>query len=697
MSISKFSLLPLLLLLASCGDNSQQKSEIPDAASVVEVSAPSTDQTFGSFGIDLAARDKTIRPGSDFFRYANGTWLDENEIPADRTSTSMSLIVHERAQERVLSIIEELSAKSGTHGSTEQKVGDYYVSWMDTDALNQKGVSPLKPDLGRIRNLEDVSDLTAEFGRLHYVNGMSPIIHSIRVNPENPDQYIANISLGGIGLPDRDYYLEDSKRFKDIRESYLEHIAEMLSLTGYEDSKKGAEEILALETRIAEHQWVRADRRDRDKTHNPMTVNELKDCYPGFDWDLFLRSGTYSDLTELNVSHPDVITQLIELVNTTPLETWQVYLTYHMTSNNASTLSEAFDDANFRFWGEVLRGQEKQLGRWKRGVSRVGAKNGLGEALGQIYVKRYFPESSKLQMQTLVENLRSAYGERIDALEWMSDETKIEARAKLAAFRAKIGYPDQWQDLDSIQIHKGDLFGNTRAIRKFFEDYDVARINKPTDREEWFMTPQTVNAYYMPPFNEIVFPAAILEPPFFDPNADDAVNYGAIGATIGHEMGHGFDDQGSKSDAKGVKRNWWTQEDRVAFESLTGRLGDQFSQYEAVPGTFIDGKFTMGENIGDLGGLVVAYRAYKLSLQGKEAPILEGLTGDQRFFLAYAQSWRSKQREEALVQRLKSDPHSPPYFRVNGVVRNVVEWYSAFDVTEEDALYLPPEERVSIW
>ena len=368
-----------------------------------------------------------------------------------------------------------------------------------------------------------------------------------------------------------------------------------------------------------------------------------------------------------------------------------------MISNQASLLSAHIDNANFNFGGKVINGLEKPLQRWKRGVSRVGAKTGLGESLGQIYVKRHFKDSSKKQMEALVENLRKAYGDRIDSLTWMGEATKKEARAKLAAFRAKIGYPDRWLDLNAIEIERDDLFGNALRIRRFFEDYDVARLKRPTDKEEWFMMPQTVNAYYNPAFNEIVFPAAFLTAPFFDPAADAAVNYGAIGATIGHEMGHGFDDQGSKFDARGVKRNWWTDEDRAAFEVRTARLAEQYDKYEAVPGHFVDGKFTLGENIGDLGGVVVAYHAYQLSLNGKEAPIIDGLTGVQRFFLANAQAFRTKRREEVSLRYLKSDPHSPDKFRINGVVRNIDEWYLAFNIQEGDALYLPPEERVSIW
>ncbi len=697
-SVLKSSVAATALLLAACGDSNDNASSDAAGKAATEMQASAnTSPAIGDWGVDLTARDEAVTPGNDFFNYANGTWMATHDIPADRSSYGVGLIVHERAQERVKAIIEELGAKGGEKGTPEQKVGDYYASWMDTATLNELGAAPLKADLDRIAGISDLTGLTEEFGRANYVGGNRVITAGLGIDPRDPNKYNMNIGLGGMGLPDRDYYLEDNERFNTIRAAYKDHIAEMLTLAGIEDAAAKADAIMALETKVAELQWIRADRRDRDKTFNPTTVAKLSEDYPGFDWNLYLASGGIEGLEEINVSHPDTINPLIALLSSEDLDTWKAYLSYHLISNNASLLSEEIDAANFRFWGGVMRGQEQQLDRWKRGVSRVGAKTGLGEALGQIYVKRHFPESSKAKMETLVENLRKAYGERIDTLPWMGDDTKVEARAKLAAFRAKIGYPDNWMDLDGIEIDRADLFGNARRITKFFEDFDVARLKRPTDKEEWFMMPQTVNAYYLSNFNEIVFPAAILEPPFFDPNADPAVNYGAIGAIIGHEMGHGFDDQGSKSDAQGIKRNWWTDADREAFESRTKVLGDQFSSYEAVPGAFVDGSFTMGENIGDLGGLEVAYLAYKLSLNGEEAPVIDGLTGDQRFFLAYAQSWRTKVRDEATLERLKSDPHSPAKYRVNGIVRNVDAWYDAFGVKEGDELYIAPDDRVKIW
>jgi len=428
-----------------------------------------------------------------------------------------------------------------------------------------------------------------------------------------------------------------------------------------------------------------------------MTYGEFVAAYPGLDWDRYFNAAGIEQLDDLNVSYPSAMATVIELVNSNHVEDWKSYMTFHLISNNASLLSEDIDQENFRFYSTVLNGVPEQRERWERGVQRVGSMNSLGEAIGQVYVERHFPQSAKAQMEQLVENLRSALAQSIAELDWMGAETKAEANLKLNSFRPKIAYPDEWTDLSAIEISRDDLFANAQSVREYNYREDLADLDRPTNREEWGMTPQTVNAYYNPPFNEIVFPAGILQPPFFDPAADLAVNYGGIAAVIGHEMGHGFDDQGSKSDYKGVQRNWWTDEDRANFDKLTTALAAQYSQFEPVPGHFIDGNFTLGENIGDLGGVSLAYRAYKMALGGEDAPISDGLTGDQRFFLSYAQIWQAKFREDAAIQRLTSDPHSPPEFRVNGVVRNLDEWYEAFDVQPGDALYLPPEERIRIW
>ncbi|MFC4349126.1 M13 family metallopeptidase [Kordiimonas lipolytica] len=695
-AVLKSSVAATALLLAACG-NSEQSNDAPANEQVV-AKADVTPE-LGSFGVDLTAQKTSVKPGDNFFEYMNGTWLDTFELPADRTNYGAFTVLAERSRDRTKAIIDEVTAGDFPQGSVEQKIGDYYNSYMDVEAINARGIEPLRPLLDEIAAVEDVTGLTRMFGREGMDSMISPVSGGLGIDRENPDYYILNLGLGGLGLPDRDYYLDDSERFQGIRDAYKAHIAEMLGFAGVsaEDAAAQAETILALETRLAEKQWERADRRDRTKNFNPTTMEELKANYTGFDWDAFFAAGGIEGLAKVNVSGPQPLKDAIALVNEIPVADWKAYLTYHTISNHAAILSEEIDTANFNFFGKTLRGQQEQQDRWKRATARVGALNALGEAIGQVYVKRHFPPEAKAEMVKLVENLRTAMGQRIDGLDWMGEETKKEAHAKLASFNPKIGYPNKWKDLSKIDIKEGDLFANAKAIDAFNYEDLLGRFKRKTDKDEWFMTPQTVNAYYNPQFNEIVFPAAILQPPFFDLGADPAVNYGGIGAVIGHEMGHGFDDQGSKSDATGVQRNWWTDEDRAAFEKLTSVLGAQYDQYEPVPGNHVDGTFTMGENIGDLGGLRMAYTAYKLSLGGKEAPVIDGLTGDQRFFMAWAQVWKRKYAEEELLNRLKSDPHSPSEYRTNGIVRNMDEWYEAFDVKEGDALYLPPEERVQIW
>ncbi len=691
------SALLVTLLLAGCDAEVDQPAAEAATAPIEAADNPALTPRIPPWGVDLSAKNPATKPGDDFWRYVNGTWADETEIPPDRVTHGVWLDVHERAEQRVRDIIEALAAVDSEPGSSEQMVGDYYASWMNTDKLDDLGIAPLASDLNRIAAIDSVAELAAEFGRQYYISGASPFSAGLGIDPEDPSAYRVNVGLSGLSLPDRDYYLEDSEQFAGTRAAFVKHVAEMLSFAGQTEVDERAAKVLALETDMAKLQWVRADRRDRDKTYNPATVASLKAEHPDYDWAAFFASHNMTFVDDVILNHPDTIAPLVALVNGTPIDTWKDYLLYHLISGNASLLSTEIDDANFAFWGKVMRGQEQQLDRWKRGVARVGARWGMGEALGQIYVDRHFPAESKAQMLELVENVRAAYAERLDALDWMGEETRKEAHAKLAAFYPKIGYPDKWIDLSSIVIDPDDLLGNARRIVKFFEDRDVSKLKTGTDKSEWFMMPQTVNAYYLPNFNQIVFPAAILEAPFFDPAADPAVNYGAIGAVIGHEMGHGFDDQGSKYDADGVKRNWWTDEDRANFTARTVKLGEQYSGYEAVPGHFVDGSNTMGENIGDLGGLEVAYHAYRMSLGDVPAPVIDGLTGDQRFFLAFGQAWRSERRDEALIRQLKAQPHSPPVFRVNGVVRNMDAWYEAFDVKEGDALYLSPEARVRIW
>ena len=685
-------------LLAAC---SAEESTVGSVQSAAENPAAENIEVLtvelGSFGIDLSHQDPGTRAGDDFFRFTNGQWLDTYELPADRSSYGSFSVLGDRSDERVRTIITDLTSIEPAQGSMEQKISDYYLSYMNTDALNERGISPLLPGLSKLAEIDTADELVAAFGRSRIDTTASPISFGIGADRSNPDRHQLGVSVGGIGLPDRDYYLEDTEQYLNVRVEYAAHIQRILDFANIEDSAAKAAAVLAVETQIAEHIWPRADRRNRDLTYNPMSYDEFTAAYPGFDWDGYFSSAGVQYLEDLNVSYPSAMAPIIDLIAEIPVANWNSYMTYHFISNNAGVLSDEIDQENFHFYSTILNGVPQQRERWERGVARVGALNSLGEAVGQVYVERHFPESAKQQMGDLVENLRTALAQSIEQLDWMSDETKTEALSKLNAFRPKIAYPDEWTDLSSIEIGLDDLFANAQSVREFNYEDSLSRLGKPTNREEWGMTPQTVNAYYNSSFNEIVFPAGILQPPFFDPAADLAVNYGGIGAVIGHEMGHGFDDQGSKSDSMGVQRNWWTDEDRSNFEVLTTALAAQYDQFEPVEGYFIDGNFTLGENIGDVGGLSLAYRAYKMALDGEQAPIIDGLTGDQRFFLSWAQVWQRKYREDALIQRLTSDPHSPSEFRVNGVVRNFDEWYEAFDVQPEDALYLSPQDRVRIW
>ncbi|MBB1308161.1 M13 family metallopeptidase [Pseudoalteromonas sp. SR41-8] len=648
----------------------------------------------GSFGVDLTARNEAIKPGDDFFMYASGTWYDNYVMPADKTRYGAFAGLAERSEERVKAIIEEIAARKDLN--TEEKlVADFYNAYMDTDTLNKLGVSPIKPLLTEISNVSSIDDLTKLFGQSWLTGVNSPIGGGMWFNRLDPNKYEMSLGAGGLGLPDRSYYLEDSERFVKTRTAYVAHIADMLKFAGVDNTTERAEAILALETKIAQGHWPREKRRNRDLTLNQIERSELSSSYPDFNWDLYFEQTGYQ-VPQLNVSQPEPVKAMIALINQEDVTVWKDYLTYHALSSNAELLSEDVFNTNFAFYGKELNGQQEPRPRWKRAISQMSSTDSLGFAIGKVYVARYFPESSKQQMSALVENLRTALGERIDNLDWMGAETKVNARAKLAAFVPKIGYPDVWQSFDGLSISSNDLMGNIKNTREFFRAESAAKELQKTDRNRWGMTPQRVNAYYNSSFNEIVFPAAILQPPFFDPNADPAVNYGGIGAVIGHEMGHGFDDQGSKSDANGVQRNWWTDADRAAFDAKADQLAAQYSQYEPIPGNFVNGRNSLGENIGDVGGLAMAYHAYKLSLNGKEAPIIDGLTGDQRFFLAWAQVWKEKRTEQSMLNQLRGGTHAPGRFRAQAP-RNHDAWYKAFNVQPGDALYLPENQRVRIW
>jgi putative endopeptidase len=653
---------------------------------------PAHKAAIGAFGLDLSAGNSAVKPGDDFFAYASGNWYDHFEIPPDRTSFGAFNQLDELSKQRVRELIEQAAASRPASGTAAQKIGDYYAAYMDQAAIETNGLAPAEGDLKRIAAAATKADVAKLFGQ----PGFSSLFDlDLPPDLKNPDRYSVVISQSSLGLPDRDYYLKEDPKLQEIRTKYVAYIEQILALGGVADAAARAKEIMAFETAAAKVQWPIEKRRDVDAAYNPRTKTQLLAFAPGFPWQAFLEASSVGARQDLVLSEITAIHDLAELFKSTPLPTLKAYLTFHYLSDHAPYLPKRFDDARFAFYGQTLRGQPQQRERWKRAVDEV--NGGLGELVGQLYVARYFPPESKAKMQELVANLRAALSERIDSLEWMTPETKSRAHEKLATFTPKIGYPDQWKDYSALQIRRDDLIGNVRRAAEWRWQYQVARLDKPVDRQEWQMTPQTINAYYNPLNNEIVFPAAILQPPFFDPNADAAVNYGGIGAVIGHEIGHGFDDQGRKFGPDGGLKDWWTQQDADVFKGRVTRLVNQFSAFEALPGLHVNGANTIGENIGDLGGLNMSYHAYHLSLKGKPAPVIDGLSGDQRFFLSWAQVWRTKIRDGQLREYVMSDVHSPPYFRVNGPLPNINEWYDAFNVHPGDKLYIKPDDRVSIW
>ena len=674
--------------LAACG----QGDGAGQTGAKTEKTTAATTPELGAWGVETADIDANVDPGDDFFRYVNGKWLDTFQIPEEYSSYGSFTVLFERSEDRVKTIIEDAAASNAAEGSLEQKIGDYYAAYLDTDAINAKGFEVVAEDFAAIDAAQTHEDIARLMGD-PALGASTPIGVFVNVDAKQTDRYVTYITQAGLGLPNRDYYLDE--KFADKRPKYIAYIEQALSLGGVEGAAEKAQAVFDLEKKMAEVHWEPAKRRNRDLTYNLKTIDELKAFAPEMPWDVAFGAAGLGGETEFVVREDDAIQALAEIFSDTSVDTWKAYLKFHILNDNSDVLPTALDDASFAFFGTELRGTPKQRERWKRGVAAV--NGAMGEAVGEVYVERYFPPESKEQMQQLVANLRTALAERINTLEWMGEDTQAQAQAKLDKFTPKIGYPDKWRDYSALAVTEDNAYLNSRNAGEFAWDYSISRLGGPVDKTEWGMTPQTVNAYYNSSRNEIVFPAAILQAPFFDPNADPAVNYGGIGAVIGHEIGHGFDDQGRKSDGDGVLRDWWTEEDAANFQVLADKLGAQYATYEPVPGFFVNPGLTMGENIGDIGGLAMAYHAYKLSLNGEEAPVIEGYTGDQRFFLAWAQVWKRLNREEALKNQVATDPHSPAEYRVNGVVRNMDAWYDAFNVTEEDELYLPPEDRVQIW
>ena len=650
-----------------------------------------------SSGIEQAGFDKAVRPQDDLFRAVNGSWLAKTEIPADRSDYGVFAILAEKAETDLREIIENCAAsKDNAPGSERQKVGDLYASFIDEARAEELGIRPIEARLAAVDAIQTKAELIRMLAELSKFGVSGPLGCYVDTDAKKSDEHILNISQSGLGLPDRDYYWD--AKFKAKLEAYQAHVERMLTLAKIGDAKlckQAAADIVALETRIAKAQWSKVQNRDADKTYNKMGLAELARLTPGFDWPLYFQAIGVKDARELVVSQPSYLTAMAELLDKVPLATWKVWLKLNIVHRYASLLNKELVDAEFAFYGTTLRGVPQNRPRWKRGVAVV--EGCLGEALGKLYVEKRFPPEAKQRMDQMVKNVLDAYRIRFNNLDWLSPATKEKALAKLAMFTPKIGYPKKWRDYSPLEIRRGDLVGNIERHATYEWNRDLAKLGKPVDRDEWHMTPQTINAYYNPSQNEIVFPAAILQPPFFNLAADDAANYGGIGAVIGHETGHGFDDQGSKWDGAGNLNQWWTPADRAEFDKRGDALAAQFDRFEPFPGFKVNGRFTLGENIGDLAGLTIAYDAYRLSLGGKPAPVIDGLTGDQRFFLGWAQVWRRKHREADLKNRLVTDPHSPAEYRVNGTVRNVPAFYPAFGVKEGDKMYLPPEKRVKIW
>ncbi len=682
----------LITGLTAC--NTSEKTNTEDTSQKTQTAA-AVEKALGS-GIDFANFDKSVRPQDDFYHYVNGTWIKNTQIPSDRTSSGAFYDLREKSKDDVKAIIEEVAAtKDLKSGSDEQKVADLYRSFMDLETLDKLGIKPIQPILDKIQSLKNKDELVAYFGESQVLGGGTPMAFYISVDAKDSSRYATHIWQYGLSLPDEDYYFNEDERFVKIRKAFVEHIAKMYKLAGFANPEESAKQILALETAIAAKHWNVVDRRDSTKTYNKLTMEELAKLAPDMNWDGYLTALGAQDQKDIIINQPSYIEGLNTIVKDNSLETWKNYMQWQTLTHFASQLSQDLDKENFEFFSKTLNGQAEQQPRWKRGVSTVNSL--LGEVVGKVYVKRHFTPEAKKRMQALVENLRGAYGDSIDSLTWMSEGTKVAAKDKLAKFDPKIGYPDKWENYDKLTIASDDLVGNGVRASKLSHEKSLEKLGGPIRKWEWHMTPQTVNAYYNPTMNEIVFPAAILQPPFFNMQADDAVNYGGIGAVIGHEMGHGFDDQGAKFDGEGNMRDWWTEQDLKEFAARGKALVEQYANYAVFDDLHVNGELTLGENIGDLSGVTIAYKAYKKSLNGKEAPVIDGLTGDERFFIGFAQIWRAKMKEEAMRNRVATDPHSPAQFRALGALSNVPEFYTTFDVKPTDAMYIAPEKRVKIW
>ncbi len=659
-----------------------------------EIDKPSDAPMIEPWGYPLDALDHDTRPGDDFYRFANGGWLDATEISSDRTAVGFSITMRERNEDWINSVVSELATARVARGSEAQKIRDLHSSFMDVGRVDKLGLKPLKKDLARIaalKNHHHVARVMADPA----LGLKGPFRFYVGIDSKNPMRYATWVGHDGLGLPDKSYYERDDERLASVRKAYRAHIENILTLAGVGGASEKADAIFDLEKAIAGLHWERVDRREADQVYNLMDRAMLADHAPGFPWDTYLDAAGLGGVEALIVREKDAFPALATLFAETPVETWSAYLTFHLLSTHGRFLPQYFEQEYFAFYAAALSGQKKQRTREKRAIALVNEQ--LDQAVGKIYIERFFSEDSKSQLMVMFEHVRAALKTRIENLAWMTPDTKTAALGKLEKMTAKIAYPEKWRDYSKLKIKANDLIGNLKRVRVDSALRDIARLSKPVDKAEWFTGPQTVNAYYSSSRNELFIPAGYIQSPLFDLHADPALNYGAIGSIIGHEIGHGFDDQGSKYDGDGLLGAWWTQEDRAAFNALGDRLADQFSQYEPLPGVNVNGRATLGENIGDLAGVIVAYHAYLLSLDGADPPVLDGFTGQQRLFLGRAQGRRFKQTEEALRRRLLAGSHSPMDLRVNGVVRNIDEWYEAFEIQPDDALYLAPEDRIRIW
>jgi putative endopeptidase len=662
------------------------------AASAVEpvASAPAAMTS----GLDKPGMDSAVRPQDSLFGAMNGTWLKKTPIPGDKPDYGTFTQLDDLSNERVKAIIEGLAAKQQPAGTVDAKIGDFYTSYMDTAAIDAAGLRPLWPYLAQLDAVKNRKELVALMGQWASFVDL-PAGLAVVTDAKDPKIYSAAAGQGGLGLNDRDYYLKKDERFAKARKAYVDYMRRLLAIQGSKNSIVVASAVMNLETKLARVQWTQEANRDPVKTYNPMTLAQLRGKAPDIDWKAWLAAGELGDAPFVSIAQPSYFWALDKLVKSEPLDVWKAYLRVHLMDALALELPANVRDARFQFHGVAMNGVKTDRPRWERAVGTL--NDSMGEAIGQVYVSQYFPPAYKARMVELVDNLMKAYAQSIDGLAWMSPATKVEAHAKLAKYGIKIGYPDHWRDYTALDIKAGDPLGNTVRAAQFEYHRRAIRNNKPVDRTEWDMTPQTVNAYYDPTKNEIVFPAAILQPPFFDMKADDAANYGAIGAVIGHEISHGFDDEGSQYDGDGKLRNWWTADDRKAFEAITSKLDAQYSAYEPLPGVHVKGKLTMGENIADLSGLQIAHKAWKISLNGKPAPVIDGLTGEQRFYYGFSQAWREKMRDEAMLHQVTTNPHSPAQFRADGASINSDGFHEAFATRPGDKMWKAPEDRIRLW